>query len=80
MPPGPPHRVTILHTHAIYSDTQNIQKLETWANAQRDGRPAEYRCEKMACLLSNYKADTYEAWHLWLEGDVVKCLCYGRPM
>jgi len=25
MPPGPSHHVTILHMHAIYSDTQNIQ-------------------------------------------------------
>jgi len=23
--------------------SKNIQKLEMWANAQRDGRPAEYR-------------------------------------
>ena len=25
------------------TDSKNIEKLEMWANAQRDGRPAEYR-------------------------------------
>jgi len=24
MPPGPPHHVTSLHAHTMYSDTQNI--------------------------------------------------------
>jgi len=33
-----------LHTHGLYETwPQNQLKLEIWANAQRDGRPAEYR-------------------------------------
>jgi len=28
---------------SVCQHTQNIMKLEMWANAQRDGRPAEYR-------------------------------------
>ena len=44
IPPGPSHHVTILHMHAIYSQTQNnTHTTRMWANAQRDGRPDEYR-------------------------------------
>jgi len=28
-------------------------------------------------VLSNYKADTYEAWQLWLERDIVKYICFS---
>jgi len=27
--------------------------------------------------VSNYKADVYEAWQLWSERDVVKCICFS---
>jgi len=30
-------------TYFTSSGTQNLNQLEMWANAQRDGRPAEYR-------------------------------------
>jgi len=36
----------------------------------RDGRPANIGVEKTARRShSNYKADVYEAWQLWLERD-----------
>ena len=34
---------THTHTHTQRYSTENKTKLEMWANAQRDGRPAEYR-------------------------------------
>jgi len=40
IPPGPPHHVTILHMHAIYSDIQNIKmnpstvKWAQWGKTQ----------------------------------------------
>jgi len=30
-----------IHANAIYSDTRNTYTTRMWANAQRDGRPAE---------------------------------------
>jgi len=43
MPPGPPHHVTILHMHAIYSDTQNTTKINisTVKWAQWDKNPIQ---------------------------------------
>jgi len=44
IPPRPPHHVTIVYMHAIYSQTQNnTHRTRMWANAQPDGRPAEHR-------------------------------------
>jgi len=42
---GNPEIVTFYLNAACFlpKKTQNIVKLEMWANAQRDGRPAEYR-------------------------------------
>ena len=31
------------HTNKNKERTKNKEQLEMWANAQRDGRPAEYR-------------------------------------
>ena len=36
------YSVLLLATHA-YAVTENLKKTRVWANAQRDGRPAEYR-------------------------------------
>ena len=33
--------------------------------------------EKRRAVFSNYKADVYEAWQLWLERDVVKRSCFN---
>jgi len=41
-------------------------------------RPAEYRGRKKWCaVFSNYKADIYEVWQLWLERDGIKYIYFS---
>jgi len=61
-----------------------------WHGSTTWCRPAESRCglwsivilvqfrdeKDRRAVLSNYKADVYETWQLWLERDVVKRICF----
>jgi len=37
------HSLQAMHSHIHRCRLEILQQLEMWANAQRDGRPAEYR-------------------------------------
>jgi len=52
-------------TFAISSPDQNMIKLEMWANAQRDGRPAEYTVFSGLQVAPEYKPHPLFLYKIW---------------
>jgi len=59
IPPGPPHHVTMLHMHAIYSQTQNNtytkMNLSTVKWAQSDKTQSRELLGLFICVCTQYR-------------------------